>query len=277
MYHSKTVRVLAGTTLLASLGLGTALILVVSNQTTNHLQDTPQVAEVMYSTPVVEPVPSTPKQPSVPPVISHNTASPSFDIETEKEPEAPKVTISKPVIQTVRPVTVTTPVVTPSETPSPIRTSAPFDTEAMLGAHNAVRSKKGLAPLLWSNMLAQSSQKWGDRLTSNDCEFYHDPDTEFGENLFWKWISDSNNRGLISTPEDAVTWWADEERIYNYTKNTCKEGKDCGHYTQIVWADTAQVGCSVSTCFDRRNDNTQTDFWVCRYNPPGNIEGEKPY
>ncbi len=277
MYRSKTLRILAGTTLLASISLAIALILLVDDQTKMYLKDTPQVAEVLYSTPVIEPIPNTEEPPPLPPIISHDNVPLTFNIETRKEPEKPKVTLSKPVIQNAKPVTISAPVTTPRPTPSPVRTSSLFSTKAMLDAHNAVRSQKGLAPLVWSDTLAQSSQKWGDKLTSQKCDFYHDPDSEYGENLFWKWISDSNNRGLISTPEDAVTWWADEEQIYNHTKNTCKKGKDCGHYTQIVWADTTEVGCSVSTCFDKRNDNTQTDFWVCRYNPPGNIEGEWPY
>jgi len=141
-----------------------------------------------------------------------------------------------------------------------------------------VRKDHGLSSLTWSNTLAQSSRDWGDALTKGECDFYHDPNnTQYGENLYWQWISDSDNNSLISTPEEAVTWWADEIRYYNYSKNTCRRGQDCGHYTQIVWADTAEVGCSVHTCFERSNDNTQTDLWVCRYNPPGNIEGEKPY
>ncbi len=277
MYRSKTVCILAGTTLLASISLAIALILLVNNQTKMYLKETPQIADVLYSTPVIKPVPNTAEPPTVPPVISHDIVSPTFNIETRKEPEEPKVTISKPVIKNTKPVTISAPVTTPHPTPSPVRIPSLFSIKAMLDAHNVVRSQKGLTPLVWSETLAQSSQKWADKLTSHGCDFYHDPDSEYGENLFWKWTTDSENTGLISTPEDAVTWWADEERIYNYKKNTCKHGKDCGHYTQIVWADTTEVGCSVSTCFDTHSDNTQTDFWVCRYNPPGNIEGEWPY
>jgi len=44
----------------------------------------------------------------------------------------------------------------------------------------------------------------------------------------------------------------------------------CGHYTQIVWRDTKQVGCGVA------RDNRR-EIWVCNYDPPGNWVGHRPY
>jgi PadR family transcriptional regulator len=44
----------------------------------------------------------------------------------------------------------------------------------------------------------------------------------------------------------------------------------CGHYTQIVWSNTREVGCGVA-----RDSNREV--WVCNYNPPGNWIGERPY
>jgi pathogenesis-related protein 1 len=282
MYHSETVKILTGITFLAAFGLGIALVLLIQNKTSAPLEETLQSAAAAYSTPpavtkepqhgIIIPTPS-----STPPALTHDKVEPAFTLETPKEPVVPKVIISKPVVTPPLPAPVTPPKSTTPTQPAPIK-AVSFDGKAMLDAHNAVRKDKGLTLLTWSNSLALSSQRWGDKLTDNpSCDFYHDPNTEYGENLFWKWISDSDNSGLISTPEDAVTWWAEEEDFYNYTKNTCRRGKDCGHYTQIVWADTTEVGCSVSTCYDKRNDETQTDFWVCRYNPAGNLEGLRPY
>lgn len=156
---------------------------------------------------------------------------------------------------------------------SDISKTATFNIKKMLDTHNTVRKNVNLTPLLWSNTLAQSSQEWAATLVSQNCKPEHDPNTLYGENLYWSWISQSDNDSLISTPEEAVTWWANEDRYYNYEKNTCRIGKDCGHYTQIVWRTTTEVGCGVSTCFD---GDIQTDIWVCRYNPPGN-DGTRPY
>lgn len=270
MYYSRhTVKTLAGILFLAVFLLACALIIItrLNVPIILNVAHTP----VASSTPNTEVAYTTPKVPvSVPKEEIPIATSTEKKVETISKPPAEKIVRSTPptVATVVRAV------------PSPIKIQSKvidFNMDEMLNAHNEIRAHKKLSPLTWSATLAQSSQYWADKLTSHGCDFYHDPDSEYGENLFWKWTTDSENTGLISTPRDAVTWWADEERIYNYAKNSCKRGKDCGHYTQIVWADTTEVGCSVSTCFDKNDDNTQTDFWVCRYNPPGNIEGEKPY
>ncbi len=42
---------------------------------------------------------------------------------------------------------------------------------------------------------------------------------------------------------------------------------DTGHFTQVVWRGTAEVGCGTMTCGGM-------DVWVCNYDPPGNMEGD---
>ena len=42
---------------------------------------------------------------------------------------------------------------------------------------------------------------------------------------------------------------------------------DTGHFTQVVWRGTREVGCGHAQC----NGN---DIWVCQYDPPGNFEGQ---
>jgi hypothetical protein len=39
-----------------------------------------------------------------------------------------------------------------------------------------------------------------------------------------------------------------------------------GHFTQLVWVGTQRLGCGVAQCADM-------DVWVCRYDPPGNVQG----
>ena len=43
-----------------------------------------------------------------------------------------------------------------------------------------------------------------------------------------------------------------------------------GHYTQMVWKGTTEVGCATAS-------GTELTYLVCRYSPPGNIVGQKPY
>ena len=271
MYRSEQVtRILSGIVFLAVLLLICATLLIAHRDIT---------LSRIASIPIATSSPDTRIAYTTPPVaVQTPRRTVHFASSTESRQEiisqAPREVVALPLEQSKQTATVLTTIPAPEKKQ---RYAIGFNANAMLEAHNGVRKKHNLPLLTWSDALAQSSREWGKTLVRRGCDFYHDPDTEYGENLYWQWISDSNNTELISSPEEAVTWWADEIRYYNYAKNTCRKGKDCGHYTQLVWAETTEVGCSVHTCFDADNDDTQTDLWVCRYDPPGNIEGEKPY
>lgn len=132
--------------------------------------------------------------------------------------------------------------------------------QSIVAAHNAVRAKVGVGPLAWSDDLAKIAQDWVDKLIANG-HFEHSRNPKTGENLY-------EMTGASASPEIVVNAWASEARDYNYTANTCRGV--CGHYTQIVWADTKEVGCAVAKKGSR-------EVWVCEYGPPGNYVGRKPY
>ena len=145
----------------------------------------------------------------------------------------------------------------------------------MLAAHNQVRSQHGVSPLSWSPSLAKEAGRWADHLVKeNGCKMQHAKGDGEGENLHWAsamvW-SDGRRDVQSVTPAQVVSSWASEEADYDYAKNRCRQGKACGHYTQIVWKTSTHVGCAVRACSD------QSQIWVCRYLPPGNWVGEKPY
>ncbi|MFL5445126.1 MAG: CAP domain-containing protein, partial [Myxococcales bacterium] len=82
-------------------------------------------------------------------------------------------------------------------------------------------------------------------------------------------------------PADVVAAWASEAADYDYAANTCAEGKQCGHYTQLVWRATTRAGCAHKLCtvnwpFAPAPPGSW-DFWVCDYEPPGNFVGQRPY
>ena len=153
-----------------------------------------------------------------------------------------------------------------------------IDTAAIIAAHNKWRANVGVTEKLsYSPALAETAQAWADNLKrTNHCRMRHsESDGQYGENLYWasalEWSDGSNELQKLS-PEDVVDSWGSEKADYDYASNRCKQGKTCGHYTQMVWRTTRTVGCAMAVCED-----TREQVWACRYQPAGNWVGRKPY
>ncbi len=150
----------------------------------------------------------------------------------------------------------------------------------MTKAHNDVRSALGVQGLIWSDELADYAQEWANYLAKkNRCQLKHRPNhgkykRHYGENLYAggavRW-SDGRTEIQKVSPDMVVKPWAEEVKDYDYESNTCRKGKVCGHYTQIVWKDSTKLGCAMAFCSDKNQ------VWVCSYDPPGNYIGRKPY
>ena len=149
----------------------------------------------------------------------------------------------------------------------------------LLEAHNQVRADHGVGALVWESNLEAYAQKWADHLAGQSCQPEHRPSTgpmrqQHGENIYWSGpISYPDGTSLpqqVSGPYVASRW-AGEEENYDVATNRCAPGKVCGHYTQMVWANSTKLGCARATCAD------QGQIWVCNYSPRGNISSERPY
>jgi uncharacterized protein YkwD len=145
----------------------------------------------------------------------------------------------------------------------------PAQQSAVLAQHNTARSAVGVAPLTWSTTLADHAQAWADQLAANGGGLVHATGTGEGENLA-KWSDPS------SAPSDGVTLWLNEKPAYDASPNksafnaTNPAWQTYGHYTQVVWSGTTQLGCGTSS-------GTFGRVTVCRYSPPGNVDGRLAY
>ncbi|XP_037741239.1 peptidase inhibitor 16 isoform X1 [Chelonia mydas] len=91
-----------------------------------------------------------------------------------------------------------------------------------------------------------------------------------GENLFA--ITDEMD------VEVALEQWYTEHEHYNLTTSKCTVGQMCGHYTQVVWANSERVGCGMQFCKTLHGvEDSDLYLLVCNYDPPGNVRGRKPY
>lgn len=156
--------------------------------------------------------------------------------------------------------------------------------EDMLCAHNQARAslpasqpdpEPPLPPLAWNEKLATLA-----RAHAETCVYEHS-ERETRTAPFDQWVGENLAAGTAGAYSDRtiVRRWAEEAANYDYRTNSCAPGKVCGHYTQIVWRDTIQLGCAKVTCESIANQPNmgRADLWVCNYLPGGNIVGERPY
>lgn len=134
----------------------------------------------------------------------------------------------------------------------------------ILKQHNDERAIVGVPPLVWNCALANYAQKW-----ANQGIFEHSsseqlagiiPGIEAGENL----AADTESNAI-----PGVSGWLEEKQFWNNQTGTCREGEVCGHYTQMVWRTTTQIGCGIN----RNAPGEYRQLFVCNYSPAGNAPG----
>mgnify|MGYP001201616395 FL=1 len=139
----------------------------------------------------------------------------------------------------------------------------------MLAAHNAERHRLRLEPLKWSNRLEREAKEWARHLSRKGVLQHADLDMRngTGENL---WMGTAGHWPV----ETMVAKFLEEKQHYKHAHfpHNSKTGNwaDVGHYTQIVWRETREVGCALAT-------DLGSDILVCRYWPAGNVWGRKAY
>ncbi|XP_004700837.1 glioma pathogenesis-related protein 1 [Echinops telfairi] len=140
--------------------------------------------------------------------------------------------------------------------------------------HNMFRSAVSPAAsdmlyMTWDPALAQIAKAW-----SSTCQFKHNdrlkpphklhPNfTSLGENIWTGSV-------FVFSVSSAVTSWYEEVEDYDFETKACR--KVCGHYTQVVWANSYKVGCAVQFCprvsgFEKLSNGAH---FICNYGPAGN-------
>ena len=153
----------------------------------------------------------------------------------------------------------------------------PANLTGITAAHNQVRAMvqtgTPLPALTWSPALAATAAAWVAQckdmeaptgLVDHNAGRSTGHPYYVGENIF-------ASSGMASG-QQAVTSWAGEGADYTYATNSCAAGKSCGHYTQVVWRDSHEIGCALGDCPSLQFKSTI----VCDYGPGGN-SGGKPY
>lgn len=137
----------------------------------------------------------------------------------------------------------------------------------LLHLHNDARISEGQPSLQWNPDLANAADVWARKLAKEGRMRHSSWDERkgTGENL---WVGTAG----FYTPEAMIGAFTGEKRDFRpgTFPDVSKTGKwqDVGHYTQIIWPGTQQVGCAIAK-------GKGNEYLVCRYWPSGNYAGSK--
>jgi len=197
--------------------------------------------------------------------------------------------------------------------------------ERILDEHNEMRRKvakgeedRGLGggqptatnmnKLKWNDELAKVAQRWAEQCTGgHDDERGTKKYQTVGQNMAWEWRCDYPPFEI--DPLNGIKGWYEEVKDFPTSQVSAwvagmANGKIIGHYTQMVWAKTKEIGCGYimvpcktdgctfrddipdgisvisgasSTWLKNKQCEYRQIFVVCNYGPTGNYIGQPIY
>ncbi|XP_012874581.1 PREDICTED: cysteine-rich secretory protein 2-like [Dipodomys ordii] len=153
-------------------------------------------------------------------------------------------------------------------------TTQPQIQREIVNKHNELRrsvspTASNMLKMEWNLDATANAQKW-----ANKCTLQHSLAEErkttvkCGENLY-----------MSSDPtswSDVIQNWFNEREGFNYGVGPKTPTTPVGHYTQLAWYSSYQVGCGIAYCPNQENFKY---YYVCQYCPAGNNLSKKntPY
>jgi uncharacterized protein YkwD len=129
--------------------------------------------------------------------------------------------------------------------------------KSLLSASNKLRAKHASPPLKWSPPAAAKAKEWARHLAKSGT-LQHGNHEGMGQNLAYK-------MGQELSAQEVANMWYDEISKYDYNNPGFKSGT--GHFTQLIWASSTQMGAAIVTQGNR-------SYVVANYSPPGNITND---
>lgn len=145
-----------------------------------------------------------------------------------------------------------------------------------LSKHNAYRSIHHSPAMTLNNSVNTTAQAWADRLAATGT-FAHSSSAQrngAGENLY-VYYTTATSVTSDNLAKGAIDSWYNEVKLYNYAAPGFSSAT--GHFTQVVWKGSTQLGCGASKGTKTLNGTKFNAFYVvCHYSPAGNVLGKFP-
>eukprot|EP00092_Neocalanus_flemingeri_P038610 GFUD01042039.1.p1 GENE.GFUD01042039.1~~GFUD01042039.1.p1 ORF type:complete len:247 (+),score=59.85 GFUD01042039.1:103-741(+) len=163
--------------------------------------------------------------------------------------------------------------------------------DLLVKTHNELRQKvaagletngnqpkaSNMQKISWNNELAEIAQRFVDQ-----CTFGHDKvrdlcdGTYAGQNAFMGYGSEETQDEVMAKVDKPVTaWYSEVEKPFDSSHiNPFKWTEGTGHYTQVVWADSHQVGCGL---VNYKDGPWYATIMNCNYAVGGNMAESTMY
>jgi pathogenesis-related protein 1 len=162
---------------------------------------------------------------------------------------------------------------------APAGSGEPANMTGTTDAHNAIRAAvdtTGIAAgplptMKWDPALATLATNWASQCIDTDNNGLVDHSSSQSRNNAAGYAYVGENiyaSGGTATGPQAVMYWAMEKANFTYPNTSAATG----HYTQIVWRTSVNVGCALVSCPSLQYKSVV----LCNYGPGGN-SGGAPY
>ncbi|XP_047502535.1 scoloptoxin SSD976-like [Penaeus chinensis] len=128
--------------------------------------------------------------------------------------------------------------------------------------------------LIWNQELADVAQAWCNTCPANhdcnDCRRAFSIDGFVGQNLYWNFafLADQVWSPALKAFYDEVQF-VPKTLVDKYL--SIPTAGQIGHYTQMVWAETSEVGCGAVYHGPCAGSFPECKTYCCNYGPAGNI------
>lgn len=145
-----------------------------------------------------------------------------------------------------------------------------------LSKHNTYRRVHRSPAMTLNNSVNSTAQAWADHLAAT-ATFVHSTSAQrkgAGENIY-AYYTTGTSVTADSMANKAIDAWYNEVKLYNYANPGFSAAT--GHFTQVVWKDSIQLGCGLSKGTKTFSGTKYNAYYVvCQYNPAGNMAGKFP-